>query len=202
MTAWPVPLAGDCTTTRTSAQRASRDRLRRLRAGDHDHVVGARLARGLDDPGQHRQPAQLVQDLRQRRAHPGAQPAGHDDRGDGSHRRGARGSARRSLPGIPRRDDSRCAARVRPALGEPDEESWGARIRTWDHGTKARCLTAWPRPTGRQSRTCRARLRNGCDRRAGASAARATRRRRSGSRRRWSPESPRPPARADPVRTR
>ena len=25
---------------------------------------------------------------------------------------------------------------------------WGARIRTWDHGTKARCLTAWPRPTG------------------------------------------------------
>jgi hypothetical protein len=23
---------------------------------------------------------------------------------------------------------------------------WGARIRTWDHGTKARCLTAWPRP--------------------------------------------------------
>jgi hypothetical protein len=23
---------------------------------------------------------------------------------------------------------------------------WGARIRTWDHGTKTRCLTAWPRP--------------------------------------------------------
>ena len=23
---------------------------------------------------------------------------------------------------------------------------WGARIRTWDHGTKARCLTTWPRP--------------------------------------------------------
>ena len=28
-----------------------------------------------------------------------------------------------------------------PRLG-----GWGARIRTWDHGTKARCLTAWPRP--------------------------------------------------------
>src|ERR1051325_4037582 len=29
----------------------------------------------------------------------------------------------------------------------------GARIRTWDHGTKTRCLTAWPRPNaGRQER--------------------------------------------------
>src|SRR5882724_10521834 len=26
---------------------------------------------------------------------------------------------------------------------------WGARIRTWDHGTKTRCLTAWPRPNRR-----------------------------------------------------
>ena len=26
---------------------------------------------------------------------------------------------------------------------------WGARIRTWDHGTKTRCLTTWPRPTAR-----------------------------------------------------
>src|SRR5205823_6113610 len=25
---------------------------------------------------------------------------------------------------------------------------WGARIRTWDHGTKTRCLTTWPRPKG------------------------------------------------------
>ena len=25
-------------------------------------------------------------------------------------------------------------------------DGWGARIRTWDHGTKTRCLTAWPRP--------------------------------------------------------
>src|SRR5438067_58478 len=28
------------------------------------------------------------------------------------------------------------------------ENGWGARIRTWDHGTKTRCLTTWPRPTG------------------------------------------------------
>ena len=26
------------------------------------------------------------------------------------------------------------------------KSGWGARIRTWDHGTKTRCLTAWPRP--------------------------------------------------------
>ena len=31
-----------------------------------------------------------------------------------------------------------------PRLG-----GWGARIRTWDHGTKARCLTAWLRPNSR-----------------------------------------------------
>jgi hypothetical protein len=31
---------------------------------------------------------------------------------------------------------------------------WGARIRTWDRGTKTRCLTTWLRPTieGRQFR--------------------------------------------------
>ena len=27
---------------------------------------------------------------------------------------------------------------------------WGARIRTWDRGTKTRCLTAWLRPTERR----------------------------------------------------
>src|SRR5262245_35409931 len=26
------------------------------------------------------------------------------------------------------------------------KSGWGARIRTWDHGTKTRCLTAWLRP--------------------------------------------------------
>ena len=109
MTAWPVPFAGDCTTTRTSGSAAAIG-LGRLGPGDDDDVVGARLARGVDDPGQHRQPAQLVQDFRQRRAHPGAQPAGHDDRGDGSHRRGARGSARAVYRASPGRDDSSALA--------------------------------------------------------------------------------------------
>src|SRR5690242_2211382 len=26
-------------------------------------------------------------------------------------------------------------------------EGWGARIRTWDRGSKVRCLTAWPHPS-------------------------------------------------------
>src|SRR5918912_875886 len=29
-------------------------------------------------------------------------------------------------------------------------QSWGARIRTWDRGTKTRCLTTWLRPTTRR----------------------------------------------------
>src|SRR5581483_7376546 len=33
------------------------------------------------------------------------------------------------------------ARSVMSAIGD-----WGARIRTWDHGTKTRCLTTWPRP--------------------------------------------------------
>src|SRR4051812_12543073 len=32
------------------------------------------------------------------------------------------------------------------AMRSVRDGGWGARIRTWDHGTKTRCLTAWPRP--------------------------------------------------------
>ena len=31
------------------------------------------------------------------------------------------------------------------------KDGWGARIRTWDHGTKTRCLTTWPRPSERKA---------------------------------------------------
>ena len=46
---------------------------------------------------------------------------------------------------------SACACRAhRPSprlrLRYRSRDDWGARIRTWDHGTKTRCLTAWPRP--------------------------------------------------------
>jgi hypothetical protein len=31
-------------------------------------------------------------------------------------------------------------------VGAHGSDGWGARIRTWDRGTKTRCLTAWLRP--------------------------------------------------------
>ena len=33
-------------------------------------------------------------------------------------------------------------------VGVTSVDGWGARIRTWDRGTKTRCLTTWLRPTG------------------------------------------------------
>src|SRR5438132_1421367 len=44
---------------------------------------------------------------------------------------------------VPRPPAITTAARV---FAMSDEDDWGARIRTWDHGTKTRCLTTWPRP--------------------------------------------------------
>src|SRR5919204_579148 len=32
-------------------------------------------------------------------------------------------------------------------FGHVARDGWGARIRTWDRGTKTRCLTTWLRPT-------------------------------------------------------
>ncbi len=45
---------------------------------------------------------------------------------------------------VPRPPAITTAARSSAMSG--DESGWGARIRTWDHGTKTRCLTTWPRP--------------------------------------------------------
>src|SRR5439155_10560171 len=48
----------------------------------------------------------------------------------------------------PRRRRARLPLR-RPALDRPQLtpiSGWGARIRTWDRGTKTRCLTTWLRP--------------------------------------------------------
>ena len=55
--------------------------------------------------------------LRQRGLHPGAKASGHHD--------GCNGGV------------GQWWSRV---------DGWGARIRTWDRGTKTRCLTAWLRP--------------------------------------------------------
>ena len=54
-----------------------------------------------------------------------------------------------------RRSPSACACRALPAITTAAsvvsrhgvDDGWGARIRTWDHGTKTRCLTTWPRPS-------------------------------------------------------
>ena len=49
-------------------------------------------------------------------------------------------------PETGRHDDGAEALRLRSG-----HRGWGARIRTWDHGTKTRCLTTWPRPRARSS---------------------------------------------------
>src|SRR5215216_1074014 len=46
-----------------------------------------------------------------------------------------------------RRLHPRAEARGHHDGGEVSHGNWGARIRTWDRGTKTRCLTSWLRPT-------------------------------------------------------
>ena len=87
-------------------------------------------------------------------------------RGDDDERVGAGSRARRRSPSRPcggrgsggsasaRRSASGCRG-LRPSRrlrggcrsSESRSDGWGARIRTWDRGTKTRCLTAWLRPT-------------------------------------------------------
>src|SRR4051794_8669755 len=47
---------------------------------------------------------------------------------------------------VPRPPAITTAARSSAMVSVSGRRGWGARIRTWDHGTKTRCLTAWPRP--------------------------------------------------------
>ena len=78
---------------------------------------GAARRAAVDHPVDQAPAEQRVEVLRQARVHPGAEAAGHDD-----------------------------AARSDRASWT-SSDGWGARIRTWDRGTKTRCLTAWLRPT-------------------------------------------------------
>ena len=75
----------------------------------------------------------------------------------GRRARGARSPARwrsgspaprpRPSPGVNNAGSWDIAAGDRPSPQVPAAGlGWGARIRTWDHGTKTRCLTAWLRP--------------------------------------------------------
>ena len=94
------------------------ERLRRVGRDDDDERLGCKRTGRLDDPVDHPPAEDLVQVLRRRRAHARATASGHDDGCE-------RGSG----------------------CGHGGHVGWGARIRTWDHGTKTRCLTAWPRPS-------------------------------------------------------
>src|SRR6478752_7513918 len=61
--------------------------------------------------------------------------------------------------------DGRAHARAEPPghhhccqIAAHECDGWGARIRTWDRGTKTRCLTTWLRPTGLDCASALARL--------------------------------------------
>ena len=69
--------------TSTSSGRCSASR--RLRVVDHDHPLGPGLARGVQRPEDHGAPADRVQDLGERGAHPGPLARGEDDHGGGGH---------------------------------------------------------------------------------------------------------------------
>ena len=86
---------------------------------DDDERIGAERPRRLDDPVDHPAAEDRVQVLRGRREHACPPASGHHN----GCKLGAAG------------------------FGHGRHVGWGARIRTWDHGTKARCLTTWPRPS-------------------------------------------------------
>ena len=104
-------------------------------------------------------------------------------RGSGAGASGRRAHARPPASG----HDDGCE--LGAGFGHGRHVGWGARIRTWDHGTKTRCLTTWPRPSesGRRVYPAARSTREVSGGRAGARSAqrpRAGRRRRSPARRR------------------
>ncbi len=80
----PVPSASGWTTVSVPSGRPGDEVA--VGRDDHRHAVGARLARGEHRPGDHRPPADRVQHLRQRGAHPGSLARGHDQDGRAASR--------------------------------------------------------------------------------------------------------------------
>ena len=80
--------------------------------------VGAERPGRLDDPVDHPAAEDRMQVLGGRRAHACPPASGHHD-----------------------------GCELGAGFGHGRHVGWGARIRTWDHGTKTRCLTTWPRPS-------------------------------------------------------
>ena len=89
-------------------------------SGETTTTSGVRLERpgSLDDPVDHAAAQDRMQVLGRGRAHACPPASGHDD-----------------------------GCELGAGFGHGRHVGWGARIRTWDHGTKARCLTTWPRPS-------------------------------------------------------
>ena len=92
------------------------ERVAALRRGDHHEWLRAEGPSGLQHPVDHPSAEDRVQVLGHGRAHARSEPAGHHHS---------------------------CECRVGHWTLR---DGWGARIRTWDRGTKTRCLTAWLRP--------------------------------------------------------
>ena len=85
---------------------------------DDDERVRLERPGSLDDPVDHAAAQDRMQMLGRGRAHACPPASGHDD-----------------------------GCELGAGFGHGRHVGWGARIRTWDHGTKARCLTTWPRPS-------------------------------------------------------
>ena len=102
------------------APRPSARRSRSAVSGETTTTSGVRLERpgSLDDPVDHAAAQDRMQVLGRGRAHACPPASGHDD-----------------------------GCELGAGFGHGRHVGWGARIRTWDHGTKARCLTTWPRPS-------------------------------------------------------
>ena len=83
---------------------------------------------------------------------PASRPPRSPSRPCGGRGAGGSASARPSASRVPSPPAMTTAASgVSVTSGGAQLDGWGARIRTWDRGTKTRCLTAWLRPTGAAS---------------------------------------------------
>ncbi len=131
-------------------------------AGEDEHVAVGALERGPRARGRRRRCRAAAPARRPRRPRSRRSSAARRRRRSGRRRR----RARRRSPSRPcggRAAGAGASARpthARAEAGGHDDgcdrgvahvsgiDGWGARIRTWDRGTKTRCLTAWLRPTG------------------------------------------------------
>ncbi len=105
-----------------------------LRRGDDDERIRVDGTRRLEHPVDHSPAQDPVEVLRRVGLHPRAETAGEHD------------SCCVLVHGVGRIRGVVFAALRAARHFRLRRKCWGARIRTWDHGTKTRCLTTWLRP--------------------------------------------------------